>query len=215
MKSLQRTIIIITVILVITQFLINLLTNYASVDIPIIFEKYPSLLWISILICLIIILSTTLVLGRREEHPKNVTAKQDNKNNSSELGNAYDIFISYSHHQFDWVHNSLVPKLENHGFNVLIDSKFVAGKFGIAQIEDGVLYCKHVIAVLTPEYIVSEWATLENTMAQTLDPAARNRKLIPILLKDTELPPRFKMIHYRDFRNTSDEKWNQLIQDLI
>lgn len=127
----------------------------------------------------------------------------------------YDAFINYSHDDYKWVHENLLPRLESHGFDVFIDSKFVAGKFGVVQMEDGVINCRHVIAVFTPEYFKSDWSTLENIMAQTMDPAARDRKFIPILLKTTKIPLRLAGIHYRDLRVADEKAWNQLLQDLI
>ena len=176
---------------------------------------------ISIIVCIFIIIVITIQLDRNsknENQYSSTSTKVTSAATSNKLLNGdklYDAFISYSHYDAEWVQNILVPKLESHGFTVLIDTKFIAGRFGVFQIEDGIQYCKHVIAVFTPEYFRGEWTTLENVMTQTLDPAARQRKLIPILLKETTIPNRLRIIHYRDFRKIDENKWSQLVQDLM
>jgi hypothetical protein len=217
MKPIKQTLIIFTSVLVISQFIIGLLTNYASANVPAFFINNPRALWILIGVCLLIIIVTSLITGENKisekESPKSMP--KNIKKPMSESKSSYDLFISYSHYDSEWVHGILIPKLEKHGFSVLVDTRFSAGEFSISQIEAGVQNCKHVIAVLTPEYLVSDWGTLENVMAQTLDPATRNKKLIPVLLKNAKLPLRFSIIHYRDLRDITEAKWNQLIQDLM
>ena len=128
---------------------------------------------------------------------------------------ANTVFISYSPKDSVWVRETLLPRLRAHAFDILIDTDFKAGAFGLQQIEKCVIDCRHVLAVLSPAYMTSDWGTLENVMAQCLDPAARARKLVPVLHKDCILPLRLKTIHYRDLTQPSDEDWERLVQDLL
>ncbi len=130
-------------------------------------------------------------------------------------GYKYDVFVSYSHKNSDWVHGVLVPRLEKHGFSVFTDAHFKAGAFGPQQMEDGVKKSRRVIAVFTPDYFGSDWTTLENVMAQILDPAAKKRKLIPVLRQSTDVPLRLAGIHWRDLRTESDDEWERLVEDLM
>ncbi|HEX7313851.1 MAG TPA: toll/interleukin-1 receptor domain-containing protein [Pyrinomonadaceae bacterium] len=130
--------------------------------------------------------------------------------------NKFDVFISYSHKDSRWVRNVLLPKLESHSFSVLIDFRdFKSGALSVDEMQRAVLESKRVILVLSEEYIQSEWAHFENAMAQTLDPAAANRKMIPILHKDCVIPLRIQIMTYRDLRVETDETWQLLMQDLI
>jgi TIR domain len=128
----------------------------------------------------------------------------------------YDVFISYSHTDSDWVRNTLVQKIEGRGFSVFIDYRdFQGGSFSIEEMQRGVLESKRVILILTPSYIGSEWAHFENVMAQTLDPAALHRKVIPILRENCDIPLRIKIINYRDLRVENIHQFEKLIEDLM
>jgi len=54
----------------------------------------------------------------------------------------------------------------------------------------------------------------ENVMAQTLDPAAVQRKIVPVLHKDCAIPLRLKILNYRDLRTETDQAWELLSADL-
>jgi hypothetical protein len=66
-------------------------------------------------------------------------------------------------------------------------------------MERAVLQSRKTLLVLTPEYAQSGWTEFENILVQTLDPAARERRLIPILLTHCELPLRIRSLTYIAF----------------
>ncbi|SMC99659.1 TIR domain-containing protein [Desulfocicer vacuolatum DSM 3385] len=128
----------------------------------------------------------------------------------------YDVFISYSHKDRLWVTKELLPKLEQHRFKIFIDFRdFQSGRFSVTEMERGVNSSKRVLLVLTDDYIKSDWGTFENVMGQTTDPAAINRKRIPVLRGSCDIPLRLQIIHYRDLRNNDSQQWDLLIRDLI
>lgn len=129
---------------------------------------------------------------------------------------SHDVFVSYSHTDAPWVRNILLPTLENHGFSVCIDFRdFQAGSFGVSEMQRAVTESRHTLLVLTESYVLSDWAVFENAMAQSLDPAAVTRKVIPVLHMDCEIPLRIRILHYRDLRQDDPEQWNLLIRDLL
>lgn len=130
------------------------------------------------------------------------------------MSTKYDVFISYSSMDSDWVQNKLVLKLNNLGFKVLTDRDFAGGAFGDEQMESAVISSRHVLTVMTNSFFKSGWTKLETAMARALDPGAANRKLIPVLLSTCDLPLRFKVLTYRDLRNDNESEWERLISDL-
>jgi len=62
-----------------------------------------------------------------------------------------------------------------------------------------VLQSSKTLLVLTPDYLASEWTEFENILAQTLDPAARKRRLLPLILKPCDLPLRIRTLTPLDF----------------
>jgi len=127
-----------------------------------------------------------------------------------------DAFISYSHLDRSWVAGTLLPKLEAHAYTTLIDYRdFRAGALGIDEMERAVIDSRHTLLVLTPNYLASEWSKFENVMAQSLDPAAIKRKVIPVLREDCDVPLRLQILHYRDLRVDDDDNFEKLILDLV
>lgn len=126
-----------------------------------------------------------------------------------------DVFISYSHKDRDWVSTTLLAELEGHGFSVMIDFRdFQTGSFGVDEMQRGVIQSRHLLLVLTPAYVESEWTKFENAMAQTLDPGAVQRRLIPVLRETCVIPLRLSAIHYRDLRTDDAAEWDRLFRDL-
>jgi len=116
----------------------------------------------------------------------------------------YDVFISYSHKDEHWVHEWLLPRLKAAGLRTCIDIEdFEVGAPSVTEMERAVIQSAKTLLVLTPEYLASEWTEFENILVQTLDPAAHRRRVLPLLLKDCERPPRIAMLTYADFRAES------------
>lgn len=110
----------------------------------------------------------------------------------------------------------MLPKLESHGFSVLVDFRdFQGGSFSVEEMQRGVLESRRVILVLTENYLKSDWTKFENVMAQTMDPGAVQRKIVPVLRESCNIPLRLKVLHYRDLRTEDDQQWQLLMRDLI
>ena len=125
----------------------------------------------------------------------------------------FDVFISYSSKDSNWVHDVLKPRLLARGFTVLTDQDFKGGSLSIDEMAKAIEFSRRTLAVMTQSFVESKWTQLETSMAQTLDPDASERKLVPVLIEDCKIPLRLRILHYRDLRNGG--QWDQLIQDLI
>jgi AAA-like domain/TIR domain len=126
----------------------------------------------------------------------------------------YDVFISYSHRDKDWVRGWLVPRLKDAAVRVCIDHEsFEPGAHSITEMERAVLQSRKTVLILTPDYLQSEWSAFENILVQTLDPAGRHRRLLPVLLVHCEPPPRIGIRTYIDL--TRSEKHAQGVERLI
>jgi len=85
----------------------------------------------------------------------------------------YDVFISYSHRDEDWVHNQLLPRLKQarvgrRKMRVCIDTEcFRPGAALLTEIERALLASRKTVLVLTPDYLKSEWTQFENILLQT------------------------------------------------
>jgi hypothetical protein len=107
----------------------------------------------------------------------------------------YDAFVSYARQDAEWVQFWMLPRLEASGIRVCIDVRdFAPGAHRIAEIERAVGRSRTTLLVLTPEYLSSSEAEFEHILAQTADPAARKRRLIPLLLKPCAPFPRLSIL---------------------
>ncbi len=130
---------------------------------------------------------------------------------------AYDVFISYSSQDKVWVRGELLTRLEAAGLNTFIDFRdFDIGAPSVTEMERGVLTSRRTLLVLTPAYLASQWTEFENLMLQTLDPANRARRLIPLLKDRCELPTRIGMLTYVNFSDPTevDVAWPRLLKGL-
>ncbi len=128
----------------------------------------------------------------------------------------YDVFISYSHQDKEWVRKKLLPKLEKAGIRVCIDYRdFKPGAFLIKEIERFVSISFKTLLIITPDYLASEWAEMEHILIYTRDPSLKQRPMIPILLKQCVLPLRLNALIYLDFTNlkTRNIQFKRLIAE--
>jgi hypothetical protein len=201
----------------VAYFVLGLLTNYASETIPNYIAANPLVLWFLIAGTLTIIVGLTLYNSHaaRVETARTHSTSEKTQGNSKAMEYKYDVFISYSHEDRDWVYRKLVPYLQEHNFSVFTDRDFETGALSVNEMQRGVECSRRVVAVLSTAYEKSKWSTLENAMAQTLDPDASFRKLIPILFEPCKIPLRLRVLHYRDLTSDSTEQWNRLVEDLV
>ncbi len=111
----------------------------------------------------------------------------------------YDAFISYSRRDEAWVTGTLVPELDGAGLTVCVDYRdFEPGAHSLAEMERCVLESRCTVLVLSPDYVASEWTGLEDLLVQTLDPSARMRRTVPVLLRPCVPPLRVRALTYVD-----------------
>jgi len=128
---------------------------------------------------------------------------------------AHDVFISYSHNDKDWVYQRLLPSLEAAGLKVCIDFRdFEPGLPSLINMENAVERSRKTLIVLTPAWVESEWTAFESLLIQTDDPAARQRRIIPLLLTLCQPPKRIAILTYLDFTdpNQFDFQMGRLIK---
>ena len=106
----------------------------------------------------------------------------------------YDLFISYSHHDKEWVHGWLLPRLEASGLRVCIDLRdFEPGLPSLVNMENAVDRSRKTLIVLTPAWVDREWTRYEGLRIQPDDPAGLRGPILPLRLKPVEPPPRIPL----------------------
>jgi len=132
------------------------------------------------------------------------------------MGTAFDVFISYAKEDKEdqeWVDKWLVPRLKNAKLRVCTDSDFDVGVPKLTNITRAVDNSRHSLVILTPAWVENEWQAFEGLLIQNADPAARHRKLLPLLLRDCKPPERITGLTCADFRDEAG--WEKQILRII
>jgi len=129
----------------------------------------------------------------------------------------YDVFISYSSSDEDWVEHTLLKTLEDAGLHACIDFRdFAIGRPAIINMQDAALQSRHTILVITSAWIKSEWTLYESLLTRTKDPAGLTQRTIPLRLERGDLPDFISMLTWVDFTRPTriDIAWKQLFTAL-
>jgi hypothetical protein len=125
----------------------------------------------------------------------------------------YDVFVSYSHRDGGFA-EYLLQNLESSGLKCFAASKDIGpGASWIESIESALTQSRNILAVLSPGYLASDFAARELDLAFRLRSDRSEVRLIPLLLRDTEIPPNLMRLHYIDFRRRSI--WGKSMKSLL
>lgn len=129
----------------------------------------------------------------------------------------YDVFVSYSSVNKEWVRKTFVPILEKAGLKVCDYYRdFDPGAPIVKEMERAILESRKTILILSPAYLNSGWTEFENLMLQSLDAANQERRLLPVIYEKCDLPLRFRYMNCVNFDNPDDAEieWQRLSRAL-
>ena len=118
----------------------------------------------------------------------------------------YDVFLSHNRADTDWA-RALAVRLERetwHGrtLKVFLDEwDFQPGELILVAREKALTASRKIALVMSPEYFASEWAEFDRALAAFVSPANRAQRVVPLLLRDCEMPPFLEAINWIDFRD--------------
>jgi hypothetical protein len=91
-----------------------------------------------------------------------------------------DFFVSYTQSDRSWA-EWIAWQLETHGYSVIVQAwDFAAGHNFVVEMNRASGRSARTIAVLSAEYLASQFATSEWTAAFARDPTGESRTLIPV-----------------------------------
>lgn len=116
-----------------------------------------------------------------------------------------DFFISYTQNDKKWA-VWIAGILEDAGYDVLIqDWDFLPGQNFVDKMQKGVTECLQTIAVLSEDYVHSEFARAEWAAVFTRDPTGRFRTLVPVRVMKYRPEGLFASVVYIDIVGIQDE----------
>jgi HEAT repeat protein len=119
------------------------------------------------------------------------------------------IFISYHHNDGDFA-EILRQRLKDNDFDVwMSEAALTCGDDWRAEIDQAIEEASALVLIMTPDAKASDYVTYEWAFA-----IGAGIRVVPILLKETELHPRLELLHYLDFTNRMARPWDDLIKAL-
>ncbi len=134
-----------------------------------------------------------------------------------------DVFLSYTRADKDWV-RGLAERLESETIDgtrtgrpirVFFDEWDIdVGENVVVHVNAGLEKARFTAVVVSPDMLGADWPTYEWTAVVASDPVNRDKRLIPLFLRDgsekggnrIELPAPFRVLNWIDFRRKQDHK---------
>lgn len=117
----------------------------------------------------------------------------------------FDVFLSHHSTDKSWI-IKLKNILEAHDLSVWLDKDEIRpGDLFAEALETGLLVCKSMVLIVSPEAMKSGWVKNEYYRALSIATKAEyDFRLIPVILRTAELPGFLLDRHWVDFRNEDD-----------
>jgi WD40 repeat protein len=126
-------------------------------------------------------------------------------------GFAYDVFLSHNSRDKPRV-RKLAERLKSAGLRVWFDDWIIKpGDDIYLAIEHGLEAARVQVLCLSPEALGSEWVTLERSTVLFRDPGNKDRRFVPLLLADCDLPDTLRRYKHLDFRRESQAALDELL----
>jgi TIR domain len=132
-------------------------------------------------------------------------------------GFKYDLFVSYSHRDTEQV-LEIIRQLQSMRPNLRIFLDREELNTGMAwqqELYDALDDCDKVVAVYSPGYISSKVCKEEFNIAIFRHRDSEEGVLIPIFLRDADLPTYMKLIQFIDFRDTDNKGYSAACEKLL
>jgi hypothetical protein len=123
-----------------------------------------------------------------------------------------DFFISYTSSDAEWA-KWIAWELSRAGFTYAMqETDFPPGSRFMNEMQHWLQSVKHILAVVSPAYFQSDFASLEMRSGVVIDPLGYRRFVIPVRITHCELPNLFSDIVFIDFvGKNQDEQRRSLI----
>jgi len=125
---------------------------------------------------------------------------------------AYDVFLSHNSKDKPRV-RKLAEWLRAAGLRVWFDDWVIrAGDAIYLAIEHGLEASRTLALCMSPAAFGSDWVGLERETVLFRDPANRDRRFIPVLLADCDIPATLRRYKYVDYRDAGDAALRELME---
>lgn len=125
----------------------------------------------------------------------------------------YDAFVSYEYRDLPFV-RQMIQRLEGKGFKLFIPGRNNLVGTSTYELMSRIISerCRHMIVVLSNNFIQSEVCNFQSTYAFSLNPGARDKKMVPIKIEECPIPEPLRIMALCDFthQDVIDWSWERL-----
>ncbi len=131
----------------------------------------------------------------------------------------YGVYISHAEADKAWVQQNLIPRLMEASLKYCVDFEhFSPGAFAIEEAEKKIAASRKILLIISSQYLRNNFSVLENRIARYLDPSAKERRSIPVVISHCKLPDSIKQLVRIELTSTKiserDKEWSRLISHL-
>lgn len=126
------------------------------------------------------------------------------------------VFLSHNHHDKSFV-RKLAADLEGHNVKCWVDeAEMKIGDSLVQKIREGIDNSDYFAVIVSPNSVVAPWVANELDVAMSYQISGKNIKILPIVVKECELPGLLPGKLYANFKDESlyEESFKRLLRDI-
>lgn len=141
-------------------------------------------------------------------------ARDSRRSDSSRF--EYDVFVSYSHRDTEWVTGQLVARLKAAGLRVFIDyEELLPGQHLTSLLVRAIKQSRQIVVVLSPSWCKSAWCNRELLVELFSDSRLLRQRLVPVMIQECagQVPLELQSIIHCDLMGDAppDSSWQSLL----
>jgi len=127
----------------------------------------------------------------------------------------YDVFVSYSEEDEDWVQQELISRLRAAGVTYLEPDKFPPGRPRMDLLETAIKRSRKTLLVITGSYLKNHWAKFSHILSITYGLDRGEWRTVPVIVEPCELPGEIGILSCLElYRGDPVKQWERLVRGL-
>jgi len=131
---------------------------------------------------------------------------------------AYDFFVSYNRADVEFAEHLVnsIEKIECDGRTLrcfFAPWDIEPGENILLKIENALANSRFIGLIMSPDWLKSDWTTMERVIPVHEDPAGVKGRIIPILRRNCTIPPTIRILNWLDFR--TDRNFDREMRRLV
>jgi len=127
----------------------------------------------------------------------------------------YDVFVSYSEEDKDWVQQELISRLKAAGVTYVEPSEFPPGPPKMNLVETAIKESRKTLLVITSSYLKDHWARFNHILSIAYGLDRGEWRTIPVIVERCELPDEISILSCLElYRGDPVKQWERLVRGL-